>query len=72
MIKTKRIKRNWGEGDLTILTWIVSKFTERKNYTDLERDIVSNPRPRRMRTGSTSPPSYQESQPRPACSSGSA
>ena len=35
MIKNKRIKRNWGQDDLKILTWIVSKFSERKNYTDL-------------------------------------
>jgi len=54
MIKSKRIKRNWGEDDLKILTWIVSKFSDRKNYTDLERDIVSDPLSRRTMIGCTS------------------
>ena len=40
MIKTKRIKRNWGEEDLKILIWIVSKYSDLKNYTDLERNLV--------------------------------
>ena len=40
MIKTRRIKRNWGQEDLKILVWIVSKYCDLYNYTDLEKDIV--------------------------------
>jgi hypothetical protein len=37
MIKTKRIKRNWGEDDLIILIWIISKYCELKHYRDAEK-----------------------------------
>mgnify|MGYP000888468523 CR=1 FL=1 len=40
MLKTKRIKRNWGEEDLKILIWIISKYSDLKQYEDLEKDIV--------------------------------
>ena len=40
MIKTRRIKRNWGQEDLKILVWIISKYCDQHNYTDLEKDIV--------------------------------
>jgi hypothetical protein len=35
MLKTKRIKRNWGEEDLALLIWIISKYSDLHNYTDL-------------------------------------
>jgi hypothetical protein len=35
MIKTKRIKRNWGEEDIKILIWIISKYSDLKGYNNL-------------------------------------
>lgn len=40
MVKTKRIKRNWGEEDLKILIWIVSKYCDYKGILDIEKDMV--------------------------------
>jgi hypothetical protein len=40
MLKTKRLKRNWGEEDLKILVWVVSKYADLKGLRDLEKDIV--------------------------------
>ena len=41
MFKTRRIKRNWGQEDLKILIWIISKYCDWKGYQDLEKDIVN-------------------------------
>jgi len=30
MFKTKKIKKNWGEEDLKILIWVISKYCELK------------------------------------------
>lgn len=35
MIKTKKLKRNWGEEDLKILIWVVSKYSDMKGFHDL-------------------------------------
>lgn len=35
MLKTKKIKRNWGEDDVKILVWIISKYADWKCYQDL-------------------------------------
>jgi hypothetical protein len=35
MLKTKKLKRNWGEEDLKILIWVVSKYTDLKGIVDL-------------------------------------
>lgn len=43
MLKTKRLKRNWGEEDLKILIWVVSKYADLRGMTDLEKDIVPPP-----------------------------
>lgn len=32
MIKTKRIKKNWGDDDIIILVWILSKYCDWKYY----------------------------------------
>ena len=40
MIKTKKLKRNWGEEDLKILIWVVSKYSDMKGLHDLEKEIV--------------------------------
>ena len=40
MLKTKRLKRNWGEEDLKILVWVVSKYADQQGLTDLEKDMV--------------------------------
>lgn len=40
MIKNKRIKKNWSEEDVKILTWIVSKYADYKGLTYVERDLV--------------------------------
>lgn len=40
MLKTKKLKRNWGEEDLNILIWIASKYCDFKHIQDLEKDIV--------------------------------
>lgn len=40
MQKTRRIKRNWGQEDLKILIWIISKYSDLHGYQDLEKDIV--------------------------------
>ena len=40
MIKTKRIKRNWGEEDIKILLWIVSKYCDWKAYNNIEKQLV--------------------------------
>lgn len=40
MVKTRRIKRNWGQEDLKILVWIVSKYCDLHHYSDLEKDIT--------------------------------
>lgn len=40
MLKTKRIKRNWGEEDLKILIWVISKYCDLRKYVDLEKEIV--------------------------------
>jgi len=39
-MKNKRIKRNWGDEDLYILIWIISKYCDYKNLENLEKDIV--------------------------------
>jgi len=33
MIKNKRIKKNWSEEDVKILTWIVSKYSDFKGIS---------------------------------------
>jgi hypothetical protein len=40
MIKTKRIKRNWGEEDIKILLWIISKYCDWKGYNNIEKELV--------------------------------
>ncbi len=40
MIKTKRIKKNWGDDDIIILVWILSKYSDWKHYENIEKDIV--------------------------------
>ena len=40
MIKTKRIKKNWGDDDIIILLWIISKYSDWKAYTNIEKEIV--------------------------------
>lgn len=72
MVKTKRIKRNWGEEDLKILIWIVSKYCDYKGILDIEKDMVRVISCRVKKTGGLWPRSSLESQQRPACSSGSA
>lgn len=41
MIKTKRIKRNWGEEDIKILLWIISKYCDWKGYNNIEKELVT-------------------------------
>jgi len=41
MIKTKRIKRNWGEEDIKILLWIISKYCDWKSYNNIEKELVT-------------------------------
>ncbi len=41
MLKTKKLKRNWGEEDLKILIWIVSKYCEYKSIQDIDKDLVN-------------------------------
>lgn len=40
MQKTRRIKRNWGQEDLKILVWIISKYSDLHQYHDLEKELV--------------------------------
>ena len=42
MVKNKRIKKNWSEEDVKILTWIVSKYADSKQINYVERDLVIN------------------------------
>ena len=42
MVKNKRIKKNWSEEDVKILTWIVSKYADFKSINYVERDLVIN------------------------------
>ncbi len=70
MIKNKRIKKNWSEEDVQILVWVISKYADKNNLFDIEKEIVNPPLPSNTRTGKSSPPSSQESPPNPACSSG--
>jgi hypothetical protein len=35
MLKTKKLKRNWGEEDLKILIWVISKYCDLHGYFDL-------------------------------------
>ena len=42
MVKNKRIKKNWSEEDVKILTWIVSKYSDFKSINYVERDLVIN------------------------------
>ena len=51
MLKTKRIKRNWGTEDLCILIWIISKYCDYKNIHNLEKDIVIIELPRPWKIG---------------------
>lgn len=53
MLKTKKLKRNWGEDDLKILVWVVSKYGEVKELQDLEKDIVRPSLPRLLKTGNS-------------------
>jgi hypothetical protein len=32
MIKTKKVKKNWGDDDIIILIWIISKYSDLKGY----------------------------------------
>jgi hypothetical protein len=72
MFKTRKIKRNWGQEDLKILIWVISKYCDLKEYVDLEKDIVRLMLFRPTKTGEQSLPSFQVSPPKHACSSGSA
>lgn len=72
MVKTKRIKRNWGEEDLKILIWIVSKYCDYKGILDIEKDMVRVISRRAKKIGGLWPRSSLESQQRPVCLSGSA
>lgn len=40
MLKTKKLKRNWGEEDLKILIWIVSKYCDYKGIQDIDKDLT--------------------------------
>ena len=40
MIKNKRIKKNWSQEDVLILIWIVSKYSDAKSLSYIERDLV--------------------------------
>jgi hypothetical protein len=40
MIKNKRIKKNWSEEDIKILTWVVSKYADLKGFYNIEKDLV--------------------------------
>lgn len=40
MRKTRRIKKNWGEDDLKILIWIISKYCTIKYIQDPEKEMV--------------------------------
>ena len=40
MRKTRRIKKNWGEDDLKILIWILSKYCTLKKIQDPEKEMV--------------------------------
>ena len=39
MVKNKKIKKNWSEEDLKILTWVVSKYSDLHCIIDLEKDL---------------------------------
>lgn len=70
MIKTKKLKRNWGEEDLKILVWVVSKYCDLKNIDDVEKDIVIFILFRIMRIGNALPQLSQVSRLSLACSNG--
>jgi hypothetical protein len=40
MRKTRKIKKNWGEDDLKILVWTVSKYCEQRVIMDPEKQLV--------------------------------
>ena len=42
MIKNKKIKKNWGEEDVKILIWLISKYADINLYSDVERDLVKH------------------------------
>ena len=70
MLKTKKLKRNWGEEDLKILIWIVSKYCDYKGIQDIDKDLVNYHLFRPLKIGKLSPPSFRVSQQRHACSNG--
>ena len=40
MFKNKKIKKNWSEEDLKILVWIVSKYAEKHNIANIEKEFT--------------------------------
>lgn len=40
MIKNKKIKKNWGQEDVYILIWVVSKHADFKGLKNVERELV--------------------------------
>jgi hypothetical protein len=41
MIKNKRIKKNWSEEDVQILIWVISKYADKNNFEDIEKELVN-------------------------------
>lgn len=40
MIKNKRVKRNWGNEDVSILLWVISKYCDMNKVRSVEKDLV--------------------------------
>ena len=40
MFKNKKIKKNWSEEDLKILVWIVSKYAEKHDIANIEKEFT--------------------------------
>lgn len=41
MIKNKKIKRNWGLEDISILLWVISKYADHVGIRNIEKDLVT-------------------------------
>lgn len=36
-MKTKKIKKNWGSDDIEIFLWIISKYSDLKSYSNINK-----------------------------------